>query len=604
MSEKQKNNARKNSLFQRLFGGKQGKSIFEEEQVQSPSKTVLKNFISNKLSVGAVLILVVMFAAVFIGSSFVTLDLSYAESSQQNVAPGLSLLSVPNALKENGASLSAGSTFSVGADKDGNVYVWGHPDISKTISMEQIPEDMGKVTMVSAGYDHAIAVNENNEVFCWGNDRLKQCAVPTQDIASHGNVVQVLAGYQISVALMEDGYVLYWGNTALNDVMISSEVQGTIAKVALTSDALIGLTFDGEVVYLGGQKTAYSTVPESLKSGVVDIAATGSTCAGLLENGEVVVWGNITKSEGTVPAVDGKIVSLVGGRYHYVGLTDKGSVVAWGDNTFGQLKLPSSVGEGITQVFSGFYQNYALDEDGNVHSWGLKGYVFGTDGLGRDILTRLVHGGKMTMTIGAIAVVISTVIGIIVGCMAGYFGGKVDMFLMRVAEIISAMPFLPFAMILSSIIGNSLSETQRIFLIMVILGVLSWSGLARLVRAQVLSQREQEFVTAAKAMGVKQSAIVFKHILPNVISTIIVNATLSFATCLLTESSLSYLGFGVSLPRPTWGNMLTGSNNSIVIQNYWWQWVFPALALSICVICINTIGDGLRDAIDPKSNER
>ena len=572
--------------------------------MQSPSKTVIKNFVSNKLSVGAVLILVLMFAGVFIGSSFMTLDLSYAESSQQNVGPGLGLLSVPGDLKDNAVSLSAGSTFSVGADKDGNVYVWGHPDISKTISMEQIPENMGKVTMVSAGYDHAIALNDNNEVFCWGNDRLKQCAVPTNDIAAHGNVVQVLAGYQISVALMEDGYVFYWGNTALNDVMISSEVQGTIAKVALTSDALIGLTFDGSVVYLGGQKTAYAAVPESLQSGVVDIAATGSTCAGLLENGEVVVWGNITKSEGTVPAVDGKIVSLAGGRYHYVGLTDAGSVVAWGDNAFGQIKLPSSVSEGITQIFSGFYQNYALDEDGNVHSWGLKGYVFGTDGLGRDILTRLVHGGKMTMTIGAIAVVISTVIGIIVGCLAGYFGGKVDMFLMRVAEIISAMPFLPFAMILSSIIGNSLSETQRIFLIMVILGVLSWSGLARLVRAQVLSQREQEFVTAAKAMGVKQSAIVFKHILPNVISTIIVNATLSFATCLLTESSLSYLGFGVSLPRPTWGNMLTGSNNSIVIQNYWWQWVFPALALSICVICINTIGDGLRDAIDPKSNER
>ena len=141
-------------------------------------------------------------------------------------------------------------------------------------------------------------------------------------------------------------------------------------------------------------------------------------------------------------------------------------------------------------------------------------------------------------------------------------------------------------------------------MIMVVLGVLSWTGLARLVRAQVLSEREQEFVTAARAMGVKQMSIVFKHIIPNVISVIIVQATLSFATSMLTESSLSFLGFGVALPRPTWGNMLTGCFNSVVIQNYWWRWVFPSIILGICVICINLIGDGLRDAIDPKSNER
>lgn len=208
------------------------------------------------------------------------------------------------------------------------------------------------------------------------------------------------------------------------------------------------------------------------------------------------------------------------------------------------------------------------------------------------------------MTIGAIAVIISTFIGVSVGAIAGFFGGKIDLILMRIAEIILALPFLPFAMILSSVIGNSLSEMQRIYLIMVVLGLLSWASLARIVRAQVLAEREKEFVTAAKAMGVKEMSIVFKHIVPNVISIIIVNATLSFATSLLTESSLSYLGFGVTLPRPTWGNMLYGANNSVTIQSRWWQWVFPAAILAVCVICINTIGDGLRDAIDPKSSER
>ena len=146
------------------------------------------------------------------------------------------------------------------------------------------------------------------------------------------------------------------------------------------------------------------------------------------------------------------------------------------------------------------------------------------------------------------------------------------------------------------------SENAKIFLLMCILGVLSWTGLARLVRGQVLVARENEYVTAAKAMGVKESKIAFKHILPNVISIIIVTLTLDFATCMLTESSLSYLGFGVTPPRPTWGNMLNGANNMTVMNNYWWQWLFTALFLAVTTICINIIGDALRDVMDPKSN--
>ena len=152
------------------------------------------------------------------------------------------------------------------------------------------------------------------------------------------------------------------------------------------------------------------------------------------------------------------------------------------------------------------------------------------------------------------------------------------------------VPFLPW------------SENAKIFLLMCILGVLSWTGLARLVRGQVLVARENEYVTAAKAMGVKESKIAFKHILPNVISIIIVTLTLDFATCMLTESSLSYLGFGVTPPRPTWGNMLNGANNMTVMNNYWWQWLFTALFLAVTTICINIIGDALRDVMDPKSN--
>ena len=208
------------------------------------------------------------------------------------------------------------------------------------------------------------------------------------------------------------------------------------------------------------------------------------------------------------------------------------------------------------------------------------------------------------MTIGAVAVIVAAIIGIIVGCISGYFGGWVDLLLMRVTEVFSAIPFLPFALVLSAVLqGSSLKEDVRIFIIMIILGLLSWTGLATMIRGQILAEREKEFVLAAKAMGVKESRIAFKHILPNVMSVVIVSLTLSFATCMLTESSLSYLGFGVKLPRPTWGNMLDGCLNSVVIQNYWWRWLFPSLFLAITVICINIIGDTLRDVLDPKSSQ-
>ena len=152
--------------------------------------------------------------------------------------------------------------------------------------------------------------------------------------------------------------------------------------------------------------------------------------------------------------------------------------------------------------------SYAIDENGHAKGWGLDGYLMGTDQLGRDVFRRLLVGGRMTMTVGFIAVIISTVIGVLVGGISGYKGGKVDNLMMRLTEIVSSIPFLPFCIILSSILGNSIDQTQKIILIMFILGLLSWPGIARLVRGSVLAEREQEFVTAAKALGVREWGII------------------------------------------------------------------------------------------------
>jgi len=604
-----KDNMKKDSFFlsvvKNLFGKRSEKEIdiMQEEAIQSPLRTVIKNFVENKLAMTGLIVFILIFAIVLVGPYFYPITMNDREDTQTNIAPGMTLMDIPEELAGNVRDISVGSTFSVGVDNDGKVYVWGQTKITNTIDMlANMPsqDELGNVIDVAAGYDHAMALNDKGEVICWGNERLGQC---DSTVGRFDEVVQIEAGYQMSFALTAEGEVLYWGNENLNDVSVTEEKgNGNIAKIAVCNLTLIGLTNDGEVVHMGVQKNDFDRIPEEITN-VVDIAGTANTCVAKLADGTLMAWGQANNGQADIPEMDGEVVSMYGGRYHFTALTDKGTVYSWGSNNKGQTDIPEKL-TGVSAIYGGSYQNYAVTENNKVETWGLKGYLMGSDELGRDVFARLLNGGRMTMTIGAISVVISTVLAIIIGGISGFFGGWIDIVLQRLTEIVSSLPFLPMAMILTSIIGNSMTETERIALIMVVLGLLSWPRLARLIRAQVLAEREKEFVTAATAMGVKRSAIIFKHIIPNVISVIIVSATLDFATCMLTESSLSYLGFSVKLPRPTWGNMLNGCANSVVIQNYWWRWVFPAVLLSICVICINMVGDGLRDAIDPKSNER
>ena len=411
---------------------------------------------------------------------------------------------------------------------------------------------------------------------------------------------------------MKDGTLYAWGNAMAKCMNLESiyklikNDEIVLKEVCFTTTALFGITEDGRFITGSNDQYQYykgiSTTEYIGDRKVVDIASTGDSIVLLLNDGELMSLGTVTNA----PAVEeGDTVSAINaGSRHFVMTTTSGKVYAWGSGALGQTDVPKKLTESgavDTIVASGF-QNYAFKNGKMVEKWGLPGYLMGTDDLGRDVFNRVINGGRMTMTIGAVAVIVSSIIGIIVGCISGYFGGWVDLLLMRVTEIFGAIPFLPFALVLSAVLqGSSIKEDTRIFIIMLILGLLSWTGLAKLVRGQILAEREKEFVVAAQSMGVKESRIAFKHILPNVISVIIVSLTLDFASCMLTESSLSYLGFGVKLPRPTWGNMLDGCRNSIVIQHYWWRWVFPAVFLAVTVVCINIIGDTLRDILDPKS---
>ena len=575
----------------------------EEELMQSPARMVVQSFVHDKVAMTGLILFLLIFLCCIVLPFFFPIDLYYQDVTQSNVAPGFGMLKVPAQMQGNAQMVASGSTFSVGIDKDGNVYEWG---TFPTEKLRNIPSssEMGKLTQISAGLDHVVAVNESGQIFTWGNDRMGLANIPIELESNPQPIKQISAGYQISLALTESGHLYNWGSDYLLNISIPSEVQGNIQKFDDNTNIVMALTKDGEVVPLSKTTSAFANVPEEIQGDVIDIALTDESAAALTSDGRVHLWGNNVNHSMDIPEeIQGRVTALSAGRYHYSAILDDGTVVSWGDNNFGQTKAPSLDGT-VTSVSAGYYSSYAITEDGSVKGWGLDGYLMGTDGFGRDVFRRLIVGGRMTMTVGAISVIISTIIGVLVGGISGYKGGKLDNLLMRLTEIVSSVPFLPFCIILSSILGNSISETQRIILIMFILGLLSWPGIARLVRGSVLAEREQEFVTAAKALGVREWGIIFRHILPNIITVIIVNATLDFATCMLTESSLSFIGFGVSEPNATWGNMLNGAQNGQVIENYWWRWVFPSIALGICTISINCVGDGLRDAIDPKSKER
>lgn len=221
-------------------------------------------------------------------------------------------------------------------------------------------------------------------------------------------------------------------------------------------------------------------------------------------------------------------------------------------------------------------------------------HLLGTDDVGRDTFTRLLYGGRVSLSVGLVSAMISILIGVCLGVMAGYFGGWVDMVIMRLVDIFMSMPFYVITITVAAIFGPS------IWNVMIMTGMLTWTNIARIVRAQTLSLREIEFVEAARALGLNAREIMFRHIVPNTLGLIIVYATLGIASGILSEAGLSYLGLGVKQPQPSWGNMLSSAQTLQVLTDYWWLWVPPGVLVFITVLSINLVGDGLRDAFDPK----
>ncbi len=263
-------------------------------------------------------------------------------------------------------------------------------------------------------------------------------------------------------------------------------------------------------------------------------------------------------------------------------------------------------GETITYTISRINQNYYIKRETPTtlirqYEAPSAEHPLGLDNNGMDVMTRLMYGGRVSLLVGFVVVIIEVVLGVIIGGIAGYFGGAVDTALMRFVDLFNSIPFYPIVIIFGSVMDTlEVEPMTRIFLLMAILGILGWTGVARVVRGQILSLREQDFMVAAEATGIRTSRRIFRHLVPNVMPLLIVQATAGLGGIIISEATLGFLGLGVKYPLASWGSIINVSSDAYVMTNFWFMWIPAGLLILLTVLGFNFVGDGLRDAFDPK----
>jgi len=328
----------------------------------------------------------------------------------------------------------------------------------------------------------------------------------------------------------------------------------------------------------------------------------------------------------TYEIADDGLVTLNGEEFGYISryvvqalMSDVFLTREFKDTVIEIIEKNRATGEAVLEVEleDGSKQDYYFVKNPNTGKWTItqetesrvydtysspsSEHWLGTDGYGFDMLTRLMYGGRVSLMIGFIVEIISTVLGVIMGGISGYFGGWVDNLIMRIVDIFYCIPSMPIIIIIGAAMDNMGVDPQmRMIYLMLILGFLGWPGLARLVRGQILSLREQEFMTATEACGISVRRRIFKHLIPNVIPQLIVSCTMGLGGTILTEATLSFLGLGVRFPFASWGNIINDVKNTFVLTNYLFIWIPAGVLLLLTVLAFNILGDGLRDAFDPK----
>ena len=560
-------------------------ALDDEQRVKvlSPGMLVAKRFFRNKLAVAGLVILVTMFVFSFIGG----MVSPYGESQV--------FRKTDHVWKDY-----AGATYN-------KAYIFETADGSEFPAAGQLKfilaTNKGDATFEADGVTYGL---ENKGEEYWAIYSAEPVATvltlkgkSTYKPAGDAEVTDdIKEGYEEAVSNDEDTFEVDGITYSIeksgreNLITISGEVAFATKKVfsAATSDAQLGFEF---------QQLAL----DALENGESSFECDGVKYEMSTLEGETAT--EITK--------DGEVYATVSGLL----------VSPQANGVFLSLSFKEAVEQAITEKASTFT---ALNENGEEETYQLqtkntqyvvrnqkettvndtyaapsKKHLVGTDGNGMDMLTRLMYGGRISLMIGFVVIIIEGIIGILIGGISGYFGGWVDTILMRVVDVVICIPAMPLYIIIGSVMDYyKIDPRIRIYALCAILGIVGWPSIARMVRGQILSLREQEFMVATEATGVRVSRRIFRHLIPNVIPQLIVIATMGLGDVILMEATLSFLGIGVKFPYASWGNIVNAVNDVYVLTNFWFVWIPAGFLILLTVLGFNFVGDGLRDAFDPK----
>ena len=560
-------------------------ALDDEQRVKvlSPGMLVAKRFFRNKLAVAGLVILVTMFVFSFIGG----MVSPYGESQV--------FRKTDHVWKDY-----AGATYN-------KAYIFETADGSEFPAAGQqkfiLATNKGDATFEADGVTYGL---ENKGEEYWAIYSAEPVATvltlkgkSTYKPAGDAEVTDdIKEGYEEAVSNDEDTFEVDGITYSIeksgreNLITISGEVAFATKKVfsAATSDAQLGFEF---------QQLAL----DALENGESSFECDGVKYEMSTLEGETAT--EITK--------DGEVYATVSGLL----------VSPQANGVFLSLSFKEAVEQAITEKASTFT---ALNENGEEETYQLqtkntqyvvrnqkettvndtyaapsKKHLVGTDGNGMDMLTRLMYGGRISLMIGFVVIIIEGIIGILIGGISGYFGGWVDTILMRVVDVVICIPAMPLYIIFGSVMDYyKIDPRIRIYALCAILGIVGWPSIARMVRGQILSLREQEFMVATEATGVRVSRRIFRHLIPNVIPQLIVIATMGLGDVILMEATLSFLGIGVKFPYASWGNIVNAVNDVYVLTNFWFVWIPAGFLILLTVLGFNFVGDGLRDAFDPK----
>ena len=561
------------------------KALDDEQRVKvlSPGMLVAKRFFRNKLAVAGLVILVAMFLFSFIGGMVSPYNESQVFRKTDHVWKDYAGATYNKSYifeTANGAEFPAqGQQKFILATNKGNDSFEAN-DV--TYGLEQKGEDYWAIyssesvaTVLTLKGKSTYKQVGNTEI----TDEIKEGY--EEAVANDANTFEVDGTtYTIEKAGRE------------NQITISGEVAFATKKVfsAATNDAEMGFDF---------QQAALDAIEAGDASFEYDGATYELTTTEKETSTEVVKDGEVYATVSNLlvsPQAKGVFLSLSFKEAVEQAIADKAS-------TFTAV---NEAGEEETYQLQTKNTQYVVRSQkattvNDTYSGPSKKHWLGTDGNGMDMLTRLMYGGRISLMIGFVVIIIEGIIGILIGGVSGYFGGWVDTILMRVVDVVICIPAMPLYIIIGSVMDYyKIDPRIRIYALCAILGIVGWPGIARMVRGQILSLREQEFMVATEATGVRISRRIFRHLIPNVIPQLIVIATMGLGDVILMEATLSFLGIGVKFPYASWGNIVNAVNDVYVLTNFWFVWIPAGFLILLTVLGFNFVGDGLRDAFDPK----